>query len=101
MGFFEVLEQVIVLLQRHGRVSYRALKREFGLDDAYLEDLKAELIEVKQLAVDQNGTVLVWTGNVAPAAPPVAPTPAQHAPLAYTPPYLTDKILAVPRGPHR
>lgn len=31
MTFYEVLEQVIALLQRHGRVSYRALKRQFAL----------------------------------------------------------------------
>ena len=96
MGFFEVLTQVIELLQREGRVSYRALKREFSLDDAYLDDLKAEIIQAKKLAVDEDGAVLVWTGNTAPAAPPVsAPAPAPNrAPLAYTPPYLTDKILA-------
>src|SRR5919108_3614606 len=63
MTFYEVLGQVSALLQRHGRVSYRALKRQFALDDAYLDDLKAELIEVQQLAVDQDGTMLVWTGD--------------------------------------
>ena len=96
MGFFEVLTQVIELLQREGRVSYRALKREFSLDEAYLDDLKAEIIQAKKLAVDEDGAVLVWTGNTAPASPPVsAPAPAPNrAPLAYTPPYLTDKILA-------
>ena len=95
MGFFEVLTQVIELLQREGRVSYRALKSEFSLDDAYLDDLKAEIIQAKKLAVDEDGAVLVWTGNAAPAAPLVSvPTPApSRAPLAYTPPYLTDKIL--------
>ena len=51
------------LLQREGRTSYRALKRQFALDDEYLADLKVELIEVKQLAVDQDGTMLVWTGQ--------------------------------------
>jgi len=50
---------VIELLQREGRVSYRALKRRFALDDEYLEDLKAELIQAKKLAVDEDGTVLV------------------------------------------
>jgi class 3 adenylate cyclase len=96
MGFFEVLAQVIELLQRQGRVSYRALKREFDLDDAYLDDLKAEIIQAKKLAVDEDGVVLVWTGNAALAFPPVsAPAPAPNrAPLAYTPSYLTDKILA-------
>jgi hypothetical protein len=33
MGFYEVLDQVVVvLLRRRGRVTYRALKREFQLD---------------------------------------------------------------------
>jgi class 3 adenylate cyclase/predicted ATPase len=63
MDFFTVVDQVIVLLRSRGRVSYRALKRQFALDDAYLDDLKAELIEVQQLAVDQEGTMLVWTGG--------------------------------------
>ena len=45
MEFEEVLEQTIALLQRQGRISYGALKRRFKLDDAYLEDLKVELIE--------------------------------------------------------
>ena len=42
MDFYAVLDQVITLLQSRHRVSYRALKRQFGLDDAYLEDLKVE-----------------------------------------------------------
>lgn len=35
MDFDEVFEHVLVLLQRHGRVSYQALKRQFDLDDGY------------------------------------------------------------------
>ncbi len=66
MTFYEVLEQVVVLLQQHGRVSYRALKRQFNLDDDYLEDLTDELIEVKQVAVDQGGTMLVWSRKTMP-----------------------------------
>jgi hypothetical protein len=31
MTFYELLERVIALLQQHGRVSYRALKRQFDL----------------------------------------------------------------------
>ena len=37
MNFDEMLEQVLALVQRQGRVSYRALKRRFDLDDIYLE----------------------------------------------------------------
>jgi hypothetical protein len=35
MDFFAVVDQVIELLQSRGRVSYRALKRQFVLDNAY------------------------------------------------------------------
>ena len=45
MGFYEVLDQVVQLLQQRGWVTYRALKHEFQLDDAFLEDLKDELIK--------------------------------------------------------
>ena len=85
MQFYEVLAQVIELLQRQGRVSYRALKRQFDLDNEYLEDLKAEIIKAKRVAVDEDGDVLVWTGGT---ALPVASGPAtdpQRAPLSYTP----------------
>src|SRR5215472_8564492 len=78
MDFYEVLARVIEVLQREGRTSYRALKRQFALDDDYLADLKVELIEVKQLAVDQDGTMLVWTGAV-PTPPAVAPHPPPPA----------------------
>src|SRR2546428_12048218 len=93
MQFYEVLAQVIELLQRQGRVSYRALKRQFDLDNDYLEDLKAEIIKAKRLAVDEDGDVLVWTGGT---ALPVASGPAtdpERAPLSYTPAHLTEKIL--------
>src|SRR5712691_3206878 len=73
MTFDAVLAQVLDLLQRQGRVSYRALKRRFDLDDAYLEDLKAEIIKAKRLASDEDGEVLVWAGDVLPQAP--GPTP--------------------------
>ena len=45
MEFDEILEQIVALLQRQGRVSYGALKRRFNLDEAYLDDLKTELID--------------------------------------------------------
>ena len=59
MDFYQVVDQVVELLRHRGRVSYRALQRQFGLDDAYLEDLKAELIVAQRLAVDEHGQVLV------------------------------------------
>jgi hypothetical protein len=38
MTFDEILDQVITLLKRQGRVSYRALKRRFDPDDVILYD---------------------------------------------------------------
>jgi class 3 adenylate cyclase len=76
MTFGEVLAQLLDLLQPQGRVSYGALKRRFALDDAYLDDLKAELIDAQRLAVDEAGRVLVWTD--AAGVPPV-PSPAPPA----------------------
>ena len=67
MDFYAVLAQVSELLQREGRVSYRALKVQFSLDDDQLEALKDELIEAKRLAVDERGRVLVWVGEARPA----------------------------------
>ena len=63
MTFDEVLDQVRELLQQRGRVTYGALKRRFALDDAYLEDLKGELISAERVAADEDGEVLVWTGS--------------------------------------
>src|SRR5438067_13703610 len=65
MKFSEAAAQTIDWLQREGRVSYRALKREFDLDDEFLEDLKAEIIDAKRLAIDEDGKVLVWKDSLA------------------------------------
>jgi predicted ATPase/class 3 adenylate cyclase len=95
MTFEEILDQAIAMLQRRGRLTYGALKRQFNLDDAYMEDLKAELIEGQRLAMDEAGRVLVWTGAEASAPLPTLPpvSSQERAPLSYTPPYLTEKIL--------
>src|SRR5256714_2290161 len=96
MHFYDVLDQVIDLLRQRGRVAYRVLKLKFNLDDEALEALKDELIYSQRLAVDAEGKVLVWAGD-ASSAPVLATAPApaeDRAPLAYTPPHLTDKILA-------
>jgi hypothetical protein len=58
MTFDEILAQVIALLKRQRRVSYGALKRRFDLDDAYLEDLKGEIIFAYPV-IDEGGQGLV------------------------------------------
>jgi class 3 adenylate cyclase/tetratricopeptide (TPR) repeat protein len=91
MTFEEILDQATDMLQRRGRVTYRALKLQFQLDDDQLEGLKEELIEAARLAVDEDGKVLVWTGG--PAAAAMSVRDQARAPLAYTPSHLAEKIL--------
>jgi class 3 adenylate cyclase/predicted ATPase len=62
MDFYDILDQVIVLLKQRGRASYRALKVQFQLDDEALEALKEELLYAHPV-VDDQGRGLVWTGN--------------------------------------
>ena len=65
MDFDELLSQILELLQRQKRVSYRALKVRLQLDDDLLDAVKDELIYAQQVARDEEERVLVWTGDVA------------------------------------
>src|SRR5215831_14829955 len=89
--FDEVLAQVLALLQREGRVAYRVLKRRFALDDEYLEDIKADLIDAKRVAADEDGKVLVWLGKGSLGASAQGP---KAKPILYTPPHLAERIRA-------
>jgi class 3 adenylate cyclase len=111
MTFEELLDQVLAMLQRRGRVAYRAVQRQFDLDDAALADVKEALLYAHAELVADDGRGLVWTGTAGAtltftaSSPEAQPPPAvdmvpvrvqqpDTAPLAYTPPHLTDKILA-------
>ena len=98
--------QVLEMLQRQGRVSYRALKRQFGLDDDYIEDLKEELIYAQRLAVDEDNRVLVWTGDTGTTPAPTSTSmplaqpevtqevqPIQAEPLSPEPPTAPKSML--------
>ena len=75
MDFDAVLAQVREFLQRQGRVSYRALKLRFNLDDEVLAALKDELIYAQHIAQDEDDRVLVWTEE-AGTTPEPAPQPS-------------------------
>ena len=98
--FDELLAQIIDLIQRDGRVTYRALKRRFDLDEEYLADLTAEIIEAKRLAVDEDGKVLVWVGEhpvVSSQSSVLSPQPSAPSiqpPSSYTPAHLAERIRA-------
>ena len=72
--FHALLPEVRAMLQREGRVTYRTLKYVFGVDDAFLEHVQSEL-RFKQLAMDENGEGLVWTGEGQITVHPTVATP--------------------------
>ena len=95
MTFEEMLDQALAMLQRRGRVTYRALTLQFRLDDDHLEALKDELLYAHPHVVEDDGRGLIWTGDTRPTPTPGSP-PApdqERAPLSYTPAHLTEKIL--------
>ncbi len=110
MKFSEMVDQVREFLRRRARVSYRALKREFDLDDESHEDVKAELIDAQGVAVDEDGRVLVWAGNIeedqgkrirdngqegeAKGVSLQPPASNPQPPIAYTPSHLAERIRA-------
>ena len=94
MDLYEVIDHVVALLQKHRRITYRALKLQFALDNEHLEALKEELIEARELAVDKDGKMLVWKGAsgsgsaLSEARGSSAPATTQAPPPAtYTPPH--------------
>jgi class 3 adenylate cyclase/tetratricopeptide (TPR) repeat protein len=95
MDFVAVVDQAIALLRQRGRLTYRTLQRQLQLDDDTLHDLTEELLYAHPEVRDDGGRGLVWTGDLstAPAATAVPVEPPGQAPLAYTPPYLAEKIL--------
>src|SRR5215470_4477243 len=92
MIFDDILAQVLALLQREQRLSYRALQRRFALEEADLEAIKDELIYAKLLAVDEDSRVLVWVGAAGTPSASAAQAPQSTMPRA-------DHQTA-PRPPH-
>lgn len=93
MNFEEVLNQAISLIERQGRISYRALMRQFSIDEQYLDDLKVEIVDVLKLAVDDGGKMLVWSGA---ARPPGAALITDAAPVALVAARTPDLPVALP-----
>jgi hypothetical protein len=60
----EVLDQALERLRRRGRVTYRAL------DDAYLADLKAEIIEAQRPPSLPNPSRFAPPGQIRQHRPP-------------------------------
>jgi class 3 adenylate cyclase/tetratricopeptide (TPR) repeat protein len=61
VDFYTVLDELVELLKARGRVSYRALKQHFGLEDERLDALRSELLYAHPENVSEDGQGLTWT----------------------------------------
>src|SRR5262249_23660377 len=98
MTFDEILVQIIDLLKRQGRVSYGALKRRFDLDDAYLEDLKGELLYVHEAEVEADERGFTWTGEAEDIQETTSPSD-RTAPQTVVQQAPTAQEISVPAEP--
>jgi class 3 adenylate cyclase/predicted ATPase len=80
MDYPAIITEALALLQHEKRLSYRVLKLRLQLDDETLEALKEDLIYAKQLAVDEGGRVLVWTGDAGAVTVPSSGAPGPVEP---------------------
>src|SRR6266446_6530374 len=85
MDFYELLDRIVDLLRSRGRVTYGALKLQFGLTEEQLTVVKDELLYAQQLARDEEGRVLAWGVDAA-----ITPAPVPAASHAQWPPTLPD-----------
>ena len=83
MTFEEILDQAMAMLQRRGRLTYGALKRQFQLDDAALEDVKNELIYGQRLAVDEDERVPGLDAENRRQPHPPRPRRPRHTPASW------------------
>jgi class 3 adenylate cyclase/tetratricopeptide (TPR) repeat protein len=68
MDFYATLDQAVELLRSRGRVSYRALKEQLGVDDERVDALRAELLYSHADEVREDGRGLVWApSDLSPA----------------------------------
>jgi len=98
MDFYAILDQVVALLRQRQRVTYRALRVHFHLDEEALEALKEELIEAQQLARDEHGRLLIWTGHTDLASSSL-PSSSQPALQSATPQVSPAQVKASPATP--
>jgi predicted ATPase/class 3 adenylate cyclase len=89
--FHTLLLAVTALLQREQRVTYRTLRYVFDVDEACLHAMRDEL-RFRQLAREEGGQGLVWTG----ADPPLVVSAPCPAPAMATAPSAAPSRLPLP-----
>ena len=63
MDFYELVDQVVILIRQRRRLTYRSFRRQFDLDDEALKELKEEVLYSEPRVVDDEGAGLMWTGD--------------------------------------
>ena len=95
MDFEQVLKEVLWRLVTEGSISYRRIKRGFGLDDDALDDVRRELIDALHIATDLDGEFLVWAPDGRRSQPEPAallqPLPALRLSATCRPPRLSRR----------
>jgi hypothetical protein len=76
--FYALVSEVMALLQRERRVTYRRLQYIFTVDEAFLQEIREELT-FTQFARDEAGKDLVWIGETQPAVQPIDAMPSPPA----------------------
>jgi class 3 adenylate cyclase/predicted ATPase len=94
MKFAKVLARVTWLLVTENTVSYQRLRRDFGLDDGALEDLRRQLVLIHKVATDQGGESLAWahaasSGTASTGLAPIRPSAPVAAAVATSQPAAT------------
>ena len=86
MKFSDIVSAAKALLQQKGRITRRALAREFALEADALQDLVDELVLAERVAIDEGGQVLATLGPpdllINNAALMNAPAPLWKVPAA-------------------
>jgi TOMM system kinase/cyclase fusion protein len=98
VNFDEMLAQVFELVQRQGRVSYRAIKRRFDVDDDYLADLREDILFTHPHIREEDGRGLVWTATPVPTG---GPTPHPPLPDVASPQMESSSVVLHPSDAER
>jgi hypothetical protein len=99
MTFEEILDQSLAMLQRHGRVTYRTLQRQFNRDDAVLKDRTEALLYAHPPVTGDPGHGVRWRGGTTSPRPPGSSAPQPAPRLAAEDLQTCRKILDM-RGHH-
>jgi class 3 adenylate cyclase len=101
VDFEQVLKEVVWRLVTEGSISYRRIKRAFGVDDDALDDVRRELISTLRIAADVDGELLVWApdGRAAQSEPVALPQPLPALRRGEKPTAAAAAPITLPPGP--